>query len=173
MECACAGHVHAGRRGFSCKSDLHSKKLSRKERDETRWAERVTFRLAENFKGLDLPSVEMMNRGWETACGVHLKKGQTWAIYANYDEQDRQWEIVSGGKYDRGEDEEYIKFLRDAGARKLDPKISGQIASAFTVEDNRYTDAEVVVEKESIRRALVTDKDGKFSFPDFRRVPIR
>jgi hypothetical protein len=106
----------------------------------------------------------MMNRGWETACGVHLNKGQKWVIFADYDQEDRQWEIVSGWKYDGKRDDDDLRFLRDAGAGRLEAKITGRVAPAFIVEDDRFANAEVVVEKEGFRRVVTADGEGSFQF---------
>jgi hypothetical protein len=138
-------------------------KLSREEKKETGIAERVTFKLLANYKGIDQPSVEMMNSGWETECGLHLKKGQKWVIYANYDASEKRWLITGGGK-DDGDDREYFDFLKAAGTGTLDTIISGHILPFGLHTINSYAGTEVVIERGGQRQTTFADADGKYSF---------
>lgn len=139
------------------------RKLSREEAEEAGGVERVVFKLLVNYKGIDQALVEMLNSGWRTACGVHLKKGQKSVIYAQYDASEKSWKITGGSKHDP-DDLEYLDWLEAAGTGKLDTIISGRILPLGTHTINTYAGTEIVIESGGRRQTILADADGKYSF---------
>lgn len=123
---------------------------------------RVQFKVTQNFKGAENPTFTITTSDWRAACGLKIKKGQTWIIYANYDDEDKIFRSIIGNKYNSSEDKEELEILKTASERKTDTTISGRLTLSFGLY--QYKEAvEITVEGNGVRQTTTTQPDGTFS----------
>ncbi len=123
---------------------------------------RVQFKVQQNFKSADNPTFTLVINDWRSACGLEIKKGQTWIIYANYDDKNKTFESNIGSKYNPLEDKEDLEILKKASERKTDTTISGRLISYGTYEYT-YEAVEITVEGNGSRQITTTNADGTFN----------
>ena len=123
---------------------------------------KVHFKIQQNFKGTETSTFTIVTNNWRAACGLKIKKGQTWIIYAHYDDEDKIFRSIIGNKYNSSEDKEEIEILKLASERKTDTTISGRLGS-FMYIPYQYEAAEITVEGNGIQQTTITKPDGTFS----------
>ncbi len=131
-----------------------------RDEDSSDWM-KIRFRVQQNFKGAETPTFTIMTSDWRGACGLNVKKGETWIVYANYDE-DKVFRSIVGKKYDSSENKEEIEILKLASEGKTDTTISGRLGS-FMYVPYQYEAAEITVEGNGIQKSTTTGSDGTFS----------
>ncbi len=124
---------------------------------------RVHFKVQENFKGAENPTFSLITNDWRAACGLNIKKGQTWIIYANYDEEDKTFHSNTGNKYNPKEYKEDLEILRTASERKTDTSISGQLTSFPDYGEYKFEAVEITVEGNGIEKTTTTNEEGRFN----------
>lgn len=122
---------------------------------------KVQFRVQQNFKGAENPTFTLITNDWRAACGLEIRKGQTWIIYANYNE-DKTFVSNTGYKYNPKEDKEDLEILKAASERKTDTTISGRLISYGTYE-YKYEPIEITVEGKGSRQITITNAEGTFN----------
>jgi hypothetical protein len=122
---------------------------------------KVQFKVLQNFKGAENTTFTIITNDWRAACGLQIKKGQTWIIYASYNEEDRIFRSNIGNKYNFSEDKEELEILKLASERKTDTTISGRLTLSGLYP---YEEAvEITVEGNGIQQTTTTKSDGTFS----------
>ena len=93
----------------------------RKGRDDSPndWV-KVQFKVQQNFKGAENPTFTITTSDWRGACGLKIKKGQIWIIYAKYYDEDKVFRSIIGNEYNLSEDKEEVEILKLASERKTD-----------------------------------------------------
>lgn len=130
-----------------------------KDDDSNQWS-KIHFKIRQNFKGAENPTFTIVTNNWRAACGLKIEKGQTWIIYAHYDE-DKIFRSNIGNKYNFSEDKEELEILKLASERKTDTTISGRLTLSGLYP---YEEAvEIVVEANGVQRTTTTKPDGTFS----------
>lgn len=124
---------------------------------------KVRFKVKQNFKGAKNPTFTVITNDWRAACGLEIKKGQTWIIYARYDDEDKTFVSNIGYKYNPKEDKEDLEILKAASERKTDTTISGQLISYGVIYEYNYEPVEITVEGNGSRQTTLTDAKGKFN----------
>ena len=134
-----------------------------KGRDEypSDWV-KIQFKVKQNFKGAENPTLTIVTSDWRAACGLKIKKGQTWIIYANYDDEDKIFRSIVGNKYNSSEDKEELEILKLASERKTDTTISGRLTS-FMNMPYQHEAPEITLEGNGIQQTITTKPDGSFS----------
>jgi hypothetical protein len=123
---------------------------------------KIRFKVQQSFKGAENPIFTITTSDWRGACGLKIKKGQTWIIYANYNDEDKIFRSIIGNKYNLLEDKEEIEILRLASERKTNTTISGRLGS-FMYIPYQHEAAEITVEGNGIQQTTTTKPDGTFS----------
>ncbi len=123
---------------------------------------RVQFKVQQNFKGAENPTFTIITNDWRAACGLKIKRGGIWTIYANYDDEDKVFRSNIGSKYNPLEDKEDVEILKIASERKTDTTISGRLISYGAYEYN-YEAVEITVEGNGSQQTTTTKSDGTFS----------
>ena len=131
---------------------------------------RVKFQVQQNFKGAENLIFTLITNDWRAACGLDIKKGQTWLIYAYYDDKSKSFRTNTGNKYNVDEDNKYnvdedkeeLQILKTSSEGKTDTTISGRLISYGTYE-YKYEPVEVSVEGNGNRQTTKTKDDGTFS----------
>lgn len=127
---------------------------------------KVEFKIQENFKGAEKETLTLITPDWRGACGLEVKKGQTWLVYASYDNEDKVFESIDGKKYNSKSDREEIEILRNSSKKKSLGEISGQFISFMNYY--QYEPAEIILEGEGIRQTANSDENGKYRFSNLR-----
>jgi hypothetical protein len=122
---------------------------------------RVHFKVQQNFKGAENPTFTIITNDWRAACGLKIKKGETWIIYANSDEESKTFASNTGNKYTAKEYKEDLEILKAVSERKTNPTISGRLIS---FPDYIYKDepVEITVEGNGSRLITTTNAEGAF-----------
>lgn len=123
---------------------------------------RVQFKVGQNLKGAENPTFTLITNDWRAACGLKIKTGQTWIIYAHYDDEDKVFRSNTGRKYNALEDKKDIEVLKLASERKTDTTISGRLIS-YGVYEYEYEPVEITVEGNGSLQTTTTNADGTFS----------
>jgi len=124
---------------------------------------KVQFKVQHNFKDAENPTFTLITNDWRAACGLNIKKGQTWIIYANYDDENKTFISNIGNKYNLKEDREDLEILKTVSERKADTKISGRLISFGTSNEYKYEPVEITVEGNGSRRTTATNVEGTFN----------
>ncbi|MCA1624826.1 MAG: carboxypeptidase-like regulatory domain-containing protein [Acidobacteria bacterium] len=122
---------------------------------------KVQFKVQQNFKGAKNSIFTLITNDWRAACGLKIKKGQTWIIYANYDDEDNTFVSNIGYKYNPKEDKEDLEILNAASERKTNTTISGRLISHGAYE-YKYEPVEITVEGNGSRQTTTTNVEGTF-----------
>jgi hypothetical protein len=93
---------------------------------------------------------------------LKIKKGQTWIIYAHYDDQDKIFRSNIGNEYNPLEDKEEVEILKLASERKTETTISGQLTSFLSLP-YQHEAAEITIEGNGIQQTTTTKRYGDFS----------
>ena len=125
---------------------------------------RVHFKIINNFKGAKNSTLTLLTSPWEAACGLNVKKGQTWVVYAKYDDEEKVYISFRGNEYNQTEDKEYSEFLEAASKGKLKTSISGQLIPSGRYETNSYSGIKIKIEGNGNQQETETNSDGKFDF---------
>ena len=133
--------------------------LMGKDGNSNNWL-KVQFKVKQNFKGAENPTFTIVTNDWRAACGLKIKKGQTWIIYAKYDE-DKIFRSIIGNEYNSSEDKEEVEILKLASERKTDTTISGRLGSFMNIP-YQHEAAEITVEGNGIQQTTTTKPDGTF-----------
>ena len=123
---------------------------------------KVQFKVQQNFKGAENTKFTIITNDWRAACGLKIKKGQTWIIYASYDEEDKIFRSNTGTKYNFSEDKDEVEILKAASERKTDTTISGRLIS-YGAYEYKYEPVEITVEGNGGQQTTTTKSDGTFS----------
>ncbi len=123
---------------------------------------RVQFKIQQNFKDAENPTLTLITNDWRAACGLKIKKGETWIIYANYDNEDKTFSSNIGSKYNLIKDKEEVEILKTASERKTDTTISGRLIS-YGAYEYKYEAVEITVEGNGNQQTTTTKSDGTFS----------
>ena len=136
---------------------------------------KVEFIIQENFKGAEKATLTLITPDWRSACGLKVKKGQSWLVYASYDSEDKVFESIDGKKYNSKSDREEIEILRNSSNKKSLGEISGQFVSHINYY--QYEAAEIILEGDGVRQTINSDENGKYKFSNLRaglyKVEIR
>jgi hypothetical protein len=131
-----------------------------KDDDSNQWS-KVHFKIQQNFKGAENPTFTIVTNNWRAACGLKIKKGQTWTIYAHYDDEDKIFRSNIGNEYNPLEDKEEVEILKLASERKTDTTISGRLTLSGLYPYKEVV--EITVEGNGIQQTTTTKPDGTFS----------
>lgn len=133
-----------------------------KDDDSNQWS-KVHFKIQQNFKGAESPTFTIVTDNWRAACGLKIKKGQTWIIYAHYDDEDKIFGSNIGNEYNPLEDKEEVEILKLASERKTETTISGRLISYGALYKYKYESVEITVEGNGGQQTTTTNVDGTFS----------
>jgi hypothetical protein len=125
---------------------------------------KVQFKVQKNFKGASNPTFAITTPNWRAACGLKIKKGQTWIIYAFYNEESKTFESSHGYRYNPTEDKEEVNILKAASERKTDTTISGRLIS-YGVYEYKYEPVEITVAGNGRQYSTTTKLDGTYKIP--------
>ncbi len=134
--------------------------LRGKDGNSNNWL-KVQFKVKQNFKGAENPTFTIVTNDWRAACGLKIKKGQTWIIYAKYDE-DKIFRSIIGNEYNSSEDKEEVEILKLASERKTDTTISGRL-TLFGGFPYQHEAVEITVEGNGTQQTTTTKADGTFT----------
>ena len=123
---------------------------------------KVQFKIQQNFKSAESPTFTLVTNDWRAACGLKIKTGQTWIIYAHYDDEDKIFRSNIGNKYNSLEDKEEVELLKLASERKTDTTISGRLISDGGYP-YKHEAVEITVEGNGNQQTTTTNADGTFS----------
>lgn len=123
---------------------------------------RVQFRVQQNFKGAENSKFTLITNNWRAACGLKIKTGQTWIIYAHYGDENKIFRSNIGSKYNSLKDKEKVEILRTASERKTETTISGRLIS-YGADEYKYEPVEITVEGNGTQQTTTTNSDGTFS----------
>jgi len=124
----------------------------------------VQFKVLQNFKGAENPTLTITTNDWRAACGLRIGKGQMWLIYADYDKEDKIFRSNEGSKYKPEEDREKVDFLKTASEGNSEVSIFGSLVSYFDQVFYKFEPAEVILEGNGNKQVIKTDSNGLFKF---------
>jgi len=122
---------------------------------------KIQFKVQQNFKGAENPTFTITTSDWRGACGLEIKKGQTWIIYAKYYDEDKIFRSIIGNKYNSSEDKEEVEILKLASERKTDTTISGRLTLSGLYPYKEVV--EITVEGNGVLQTTTTQPDGTFT----------
>jgi hypothetical protein len=131
--------------------------------DDGYWR-RVHFKVLSNFKGAIQSSFTTLTPPWEAACGLNVKAGQRWIVYATFDKDQGAFVSTKGSKYSKKEDIEYIDFLNRASRHELDTEISGRLDPFGGYPTYNFSGVRVSLDNSRDSVTTVTDDQGTFKF---------
>jgi hypothetical protein len=124
---------------------------------------KIRFQVLSNFKGADNPTISVVTAGAKNDCGLKIKTGETWIVYAGLDQAAKFFREFRGRKVEpKGADSE-AETLKAIAAGLTDSVFAGRFATA----GRPYADEKIEV---TLRRAggkslsAATDAEGAFSF---------
>lgn len=126
-------------------------------------AKRITFKVAEQFKGDVVNTLSVVTPDWRGACGLHVRRGQMWMIFANRTNESGVLETTSGFRYEPAEDAAAATTLRKAKFGETDTVISGTLTTSWA-NGYEYEPAEVRISNGAQEWTVFTDAHGKFRF---------
>lgn len=94
-------------------------------------ARKVRFQVQQNFKGVDNPTFTFVTL---PGCGLNIKSGQSWIIYAANDIVVKSFSAFRGVKLEPKIISEEVGVLENIKSGKSDTAIAGRIASAAAFE---------------------------------------
>lgn len=98
-----------------------------KNEDFPEGARKVRFQVQQNFKGADNPTFTLVTTA---DCGLNIKSGQSWIIYAANDIVVKSFSVFRGVKLEPKTTSEESGVLQNIKSGKSDTAIAGRIASA-------------------------------------------
>lgn len=125
----------------------------------------IRFQVLQNFKGADNPNFSVITSDWKSACGLNVKKGETWLIYANYDVVYKSFSEFRGVKIESQIPSEEVETVKDILAGKTDTAISGQFVSYAKSTEYIYEPVEITVEGKGKKFTAQTDANGAYNIP--------
>lgn len=131
--------------------------------DYPKHSKRVHFKVEQNFKGAESSTLNLVIYDWKAMCGLNIKAGQTWIIYAKYDEKDKTFVSNTGNKYNSEEYKEDLEILKTASEGKIDTSISGRLTSFPEYNEYKFEAVEITVEGNGIQKTTNTNADGTFN----------
>jgi len=122
---------------------------------------KVRFQVLQNFKGADNPTFSLVTTAAKTDCGLEIKKGETWIIYANNDIVVKSFSVFRGVKIEPKTTSEELATLKNIISGKSETAIAGR----FVAPNGKYEfePVEIIVEGKKTRQTAVTDADGAFN----------
>lgn len=124
----------------------------------------MSYKVLENIKGDHRDIVQLMDFEGKTSCGSWRPKlGKKYVIFAEFEKTTNAWYARGTSNLDEA-DPEYLDLLRNAAAGKMDTVVSGMVKELWSDYPDRYSNSEIVLERNGIRRITVSDKDGKYYF---------
>jgi hypothetical protein len=124
---------------------------------------KIRFQVLQNFKGADNPTFSLITADWKTDCGLNVKTGQTWIIYARNDIVVKSFQDFRGVKLNPKEKSEELETLKNIAAGKSEMTISGQLTSTDQNGIYIYEPVEISIEGKN-RQTAKTDANGAFNF---------
>ena len=132
---------------------------SSRNEDSGESARKVRFQVLENFKGADNQTFNVVVK---TDCGLNIKSGQTWIIYAASDIVLKSFSAVRGVKIEPKTKSDEAAALKDIFAGKTPTAISGRFVSAAQ-NAYLYEPVEIAVAGNGKSFAAKTDTNGAFN----------
>jgi hypothetical protein len=133
-----------------------------KNEDFPAGARKIRFQVQQNFKGADNPTFTVV----ATAdCGLNIKSGQTWIIYAGNDIVLKSFSAFRGARVEPKITNNEAETLKNISAGNSQTAISGRFASI--AQNGRYTFDPVEISITGSGKLLTskTDPDGAFNIP--------
>jgi hypothetical protein len=124
---------------------------------------RIQFKVQHNFKGAENPILNLVTSDWRAACGLRIKKNQTWIIYANYNKDRKIFVSHNGAKYDAKKDTK-VEELELSLNNNVNGEISGKLVSYGDSSRYIYSPAELTLEGNGIRQIINTNNEGEYRF---------
>lgn len=125
---------------------------------------KVLFEVRHNLKGAENKTIELVTADWRAACGLKIKKGQTWYIFATYNSEEKYFEDFLGVKYSEKKDAEKIKSLKKEMSANINGEISGKLVSYPGGLVYLYEPAEVMLEGNENRQTIFSNDKGDYKF---------
>src|SRR5215204_1747447 len=123
-------------------------------------ARKIRFQVQQNFKGADNPTFTVMTTA---DCGLNIKSGQTWIIYAANDIVVKSFSAFRGAKIEPKIPNTEAETLKNIAAGKSDTAISGRFASA--AGSYAFEPIEIVAAGNGKVFTARSDADGAFNLP--------
>ena len=124
---------------------------------------RVQFKVQHNFKGAENPIFNLVTSDWRAACGLRIKKNQTWIIYANYNNDRKIFISYVGAKYETKKDTK-VEDLKAELQNNFNGEVSGKLVSYGGLDKYIYNPAELTIEGNGIRQIINTNSEGEYKF---------
>ncbi len=127
---------------------------------------KVRFQVLQNFKGADNPTFSLITTGAKTDCGLEIKAGQTWIIYANNDIVLKSFSVFRGVKIEPKLESAELETLKLVVAGTTSAAISGRIVWQPRNDVDLYEIAEeITVEGNGRRFSAQPGANGVFNIP--------
>ena len=138
-------------------------KNAQKSEDLPEGSRKIRFQVLQNFKGVDNPTFAVFSPDAKSDCGLNVKKGETWIIYARNDIVGKSFAEFRGVKIEPKVESAELEILKQVIAGKSATAISGRIVS--TAGKYIFEPVEVTVEGKNFKQTAKTDANGAFDFP--------
>ncbi len=125
-------------------------------------ARKIRFQVQQNFKGADNPTFTVVSTA---DCGLNIKSGQTWVIYANNDIVVKSFSAFRGVKIEPKIISDEAETLKNITAGNSDTAISGRFVSAANNGAYIYEPVEISVAGGGKLLTAKTDTNGAFNIP--------
>jgi hypothetical protein len=140
---------------------LEIENLSGKE-DYPEGRRKVRFKVLQNFKGVENPTFTLLTSNQKADCGLKIKTGQTWIVYAGHDIDGKSFYGFRGVKYNPQEKNEELEILKASAEGKAETSILGQLATASPPGKYSYEPVEITIDGNGTRKNTTTDAEGAF-----------
>ena len=121
-------------------------------------ARKIRFQVQQNFKGADNPTFTVVTL---PDCGLNIKSGQSWIVYAANDIVVKSFSAFRGVKIEPKIPSDEAGALENIKSGKSDTAISGRLASAANAYN--YDPVEVSVSGNGKQLTAKTDASGAFN----------
>lgn len=125
-------------------------------------ARKIRFQIQQNFKGADNPTFTVVST---SDCGLNIKSGQTWVIYANNDIVVKSFSAFRGVKIEPKIINNEAETLKNITTGNSDTAISGRFVSAANNGAYVYEPVEISVAGGGKLLTAKTDTNGTFNIP--------
>lgn len=137
-----------------------------KSEDLPAGSRKVRFQVLQNFKGADNPTFSLVTTGAKTDCGLEIKKGETWIIYANNDIVVKSFSAFRGVKIEPKVENAELETLKSVIAGTTSAAISGRIVWQSRNDVDLYEIVEeIMVEGNGKRFSAQPNASGAFNIP--------
>lgn len=145
---------------------IKSKNLKNKDIIPDNWQE-LTFEVTINYKGVKDRTVKVLTADYGTCEGIKVKKGESWLIFAKFNNDVETYETTKGFEQFRGykiedENKDVIETIEKASENQLPTQLSIEIANAVNPYIQYSGEVELSLTGQNFVKKFST-KDGFFN----------